>query len=176
MPADPQPVLTLSQGERLRRTAYAVTAVIGAVLALAVAVRLGHGDEPEWTLSTYDVWVTLAGFAGGFVGLRLTEHLFGHPGWRGALRALGGIVLICLTTPIVAGSLALPLYGTMFGPFMFGTTLFAVPLLGLIWAGTLLAVHFCLAPWRRERESLFRPVVRRQAAGFRARPESSGSP
>jgi hypothetical protein len=71
------------------------------------------------------------------------------------IRAVGGIVLICFTAPIVAGSLALPLYGTMFGPFMFGTTIVAVPLLGLIWAFTLLAVHLCLAPWRRERDSVF---------------------
>lgn len=176
MPADPIPRPTLTQGERLRRAAYAGTAVIGAVLALAVAVRLGHGESPGWTITTYDLWVTLAGFAGGFVGLRLTEHMFGHPGLRGALRALGGIVLICLSSPIVAGSLALPLYGTMFGPFMFGTTLLAVPLLGLIWAATLLAVHFCLAPWRRERESLFRPVLARGAGRLTARRGSSGSP
>jgi len=176
MPADQQTRLTLTQGERLRRTAYAATAAIGAVLALAVAVRLGHGGEPGWHVTTYDLWVTFAGFAGGFVGLRLTEHMFGHPGLRGVLRALWGIVLICLTSPIVAGSLALPLYGTMFGPFMFGTTLMAVPLLGLIWAGTLLAVHFCLADWRRERDSLFRPVMRGPAAGLMARRGSSGSP
>lgn len=173
MPADQTPHVALTHGERLRRAAYAATAIAGAVLALAVAVRLGHGAEDGPRLSTYDIWVTLAGLAGGFVGLRLTEHLFGHPGAWGFLRAAGGLVLICVTAPVVAGSLALPLYGTMFGPFMFGTTLFAVPLLGLIWAGTLLAVHLCLAPWRRERDSVFAKPDRR--AALRAPRGSSGS-
>ena len=174
MPADQTQRVALTQGERLRRAAYAVTAIAGALLALAVAVRLGHGQDDGARLSTYDIWVTLAGLAGGFVGLRLTEHLFGHPGAWGVLRAMGGLVLICFTAPIVAGSLALPLYGTMFGPFMFGTTLFAVPLLGLIWAGTLLAVHLCLGPWRRERDSVFAKPDRR--AALRARRGNSGFP
>lgn len=147
--------VALSQGQALRRAAYAVMATAGALLALAVVVRLGHTQDGVRGISTYDVWVTVAGIAGGFAGLRLTEHLFGHPGAWGALRALGGIVMICVTAPVIAGSLALPLYGTMFGPFMLGTTLVAVPLLGLIWAGTLLAVHLCLTPWRRERDSVF---------------------
>lgn len=155
MPSDFLPYETMSPGERLRRVAYAATAVAGALLALVVAVRLGHPADQGLWLSTYGVWVTLAGLAGGFVGLRLTEHLFGHPGLWGAVKALLGILLICLVAPVVAGSLALPLYGTMFGPFMFGTTIVAVPLLGLLWAATLLAAHMCLAPWRRERESVF---------------------
>jgi hypothetical protein len=170
MPTQPTIRIALSQGQTLRRAAYAVTAAAGALLALAVVVRLGHPQDGVGGLTTYDVWVTLAGFAGGFAGLRLTEHLFGHPGAWGVLRAMGGIVMICVTAPVIAGSLALPLYGTMFGPFMFGTTLVAVPLLGLIWAGTLLAVHLCLAPWRRERDSVFtmrdaRLTVRRGSSG-----------
>ncbi len=177
MPADLTQRVALTQGERLRRAAYAATAIAGALLALAVAVRLGHGRSDGVYLSTYDIWVTLAGLAGGFVGLRLTEHLFGHPGAWGLLRAIGGLVLICFTAPIVAGSLALPLYGTMFGPFMFGTTVFAVPLLGLIWAGTLLAVHLCLAPWRRERDSLFaEPDPRDRRSALRSRRGNSGFP
>jgi hypothetical protein len=171
--------VAISQGEVLRRAAYAATAAAGALLALAVAVRLGHAQDGIRGFSTYDLWVTLAGLAGGFAGLRFTEHFFGHPGAWGVLRAIGGIILICFTAPIIAGSLALPLYGTMFGPFMFGTTIFAVPLLGLIWAGTLLAVHLCLAPWRRERDSVFAvptPDPRRHKAGLRSRRGNSGSP
>jgi hypothetical protein len=149
------PRASITTGERLRRAAYAVTAAAGALLALAAALRLGPGPAGADGFSRYNLWVSLAGLAGGFVGLRVTEHLFGHPGAWGALRAIGGIALICFTAPVVAGSLALPLYGTMFGPFMFGTTIVAVPLLGLLWAVTLLAVHLCLGPWRRERDSLF---------------------
>jgi hypothetical protein len=175
-----------TQGERFRQIAYAAVAVSGALLALAVTLRLGHKADTPFTLSTYHLWVTLAGLAGGFVGLRVTEHFFGHPGAWGVLRALGGIIIICLTAPVITGSLALPLYGTMFGPFMFGTTLVALPLLGIIWAVTLLAVHLCLAPWRRERDSLF-TAPRRVTPGrampppippppFTPRRGSSGSP
>jgi hypothetical protein len=164
--------VALSQGQTLRRAAYAVTAAAGALLAFAVVVRLGHSQDSLLGVTPYDGWVMLAGFAGGFAGLRLTEHLFGHPGAWGVLRAIGGIVVICVTAPVIAGSLALPLYGTMFGPFMFGTTLLAVPLLGLIWAGTLLAVHLCLVPWRRERESVFTG----SAPGLRVRRGNSGLP
>ncbi len=90
MPVDQTQRVAMTQGERLRRAAYAVTAIAGALLALAVAVRLGHGQDDGFHLSKYDIWVTLAGLAGGFVGLRLTEHLFGHPGAWGLLRAIGG--------------------------------------------------------------------------------------
>lgn len=165
-----------TQGERYRQIAYAAVAISGALLALAVTLRLGHRGNAEQAVTTYHLWVTLAGLAGGFVGLRVTEHFFGHPGAWGMLRALAGIVLICLTAPVITGSLALPLYGTMFGPFMFGTTLVALPLLGIIWAVTLLAVHLCLAPWRRERDSLFTMPAAAASARITPRRGSSGSP
>jgi hypothetical protein len=179
MPADFPTRPRLSRGERLRLTAYAATAVAGALLAVAVSLHLGQRDDPHVALTAYDLWVMFAGLAGGHAGLHLTERYFGHPGLRGALQALGGIVLICLAAPVIAGTLALPLYGTMFGPFMFGTTLAALPLLGILWAMTLLAVHLCLAPWRRERDSVFAaPSVApaRRAAPVTPRRGSSGCP
>jgi hypothetical protein len=179
MPADSPTRPRLSQGERLRRIAYAATAICGALLALAVTLHLGQRDSAGFALTTYDLWVTVTGLAGGYAGLHVTEHYFGHPGLRGTLQALGGIVLICLAAPVIAGTLALPLYGTMFGPFMLGTTLAALPLLGLLWTMTLVAVHLCLTPWRRERDSVFVAPTAPQgkAAGqFTPRRGSSGYP
>ncbi|MCW1951376.1 MAG: hypothetical protein KIH44_008410, partial [Octadecabacter sp.] len=56
------------------------------------------------------------------------------------------------------GTLGLPLYGTMFGPFIVVVTLLGAPILAMLWAFTLLGIHILLASYQRERDSIFTPA------------------
>jgi len=60
--------------------------------------------------------------------------------------------------------MALPLYGTMFGPFTLFVSLFSAPLLALLWVNVLVGAHFLLAIWRTERDTIFDAVLPTDAA------------
>lgn len=143
-----------SRGERLRSLALALVALAGAVLCLASVGTLDPSRAgPAGTGAT--LWRLMAGALGGFVALRFNLDRFGWLHLRGWARMAGGSLLVTLFAPVVAGSLILPLYGTMFGPFALILTLIRHPVLALVWLGTLLAAHLLLQDHRRERATIF---------------------
>lgn len=146
--------IRLSRGERLRILALALAALAGAVLCLASVGaldpgRAGHAG-PGVTL-----WRLMAGAVGSFVVLRFNLGRFGWLHLQGWVRMAGGSLLVTLFAPVVAGSLILPLYGTMFGPFALVLTVIRHPALALVWLGALVAAHLLLQDHRRERATIF---------------------
>ena len=75
------------------------------------------------------------------------------------IRALRGIIAVSFVGTLIGGTLALPFYGTMFGPLMFVLTLVGHPGLAALWLATLIACHFLLQVWRRERAQSAEPVA-----------------
>ena len=65
------------------------------------------------------------------------------------------MLIVTFFGPIIAGTLALPLYGTMFGPFTLGLIFFASPMTAVFWLGNLLGVHVLFLTWHSERDSIF---------------------
>jgi hypothetical protein len=145
----------LSAGERRLALALIVMALYGAGIGLVAAVRLAHGGHLTGGLSAYDLWVVLAGALGTAVAFWLLRHRFGEAGPRGALRAAGGALAVSLVAPVIGGTLALPLYGTMFGPFTLAVILTGAPLLGLCWLSAMALGHVLLRRLVDERESIF---------------------
>lgn len=145
-------------GERGLIAAYAVVSLLGAGLAFAAVSGLGAGAGGP--LSPFEIWTIAAGAIGGAAGLGLSGELLGRPGRAGWRRAALGMVVASFAGSLVVGTLILPLWGTMFGPLALAVTLAGEPLLALIWACGLLAVHRLLIPWRRERDSIFVPLAR----------------
>jgi hypothetical protein len=58
---------------------------------------------------------------------------------------------------LIGGTLGLPFYGTMFGPFIVVVTLMGAPLLAMLWAFNLLGAHVLLGIYRSERDTIFTP-------------------
>ena len=148
-------LIKLTEGERSFLLAHLVTAVFGAGVALTAVMRMAQGAFFAGPMSAYELWIVLSGAIGGALGLFLNRHRMGQGGSTGAVQALGAIVLSNATGAVICGTLALPLYGTMFGPFTLIMILVSSPLLSLIWLANQLATHLLLARFHAERDSIF---------------------
>ncbi len=143
-----------TRGERLRILALVLAALVGAVLCLASVGALDPGRAGPAGPGPA-LWRLMAGALGTFVALRFNLGRFGWPRLRGWARMAGGVLLVTLFAPVVAGTLVLPLYGTMFGPLALVLTLIRRPALALLWFGVLVAAHLLLQDYRRERDTIF---------------------
>ena len=144
-----------TDGERRFVLAMLSMAVIGAIIGLAATLQLGSGVQFQQGLAPYDIWVVSSSAVGAMLGLWVMRHRMGHAGLSGLLQALVGGVGISFFGPLIAGSLALPLYGTMFGPFTLVTILFQAPGLAVLWLATLGMAHHLMRGWTAERDSIF---------------------
>ena len=145
----------LTEGERSFVLAHFATAIFGAGVAFVAVMRTGQGAFFAEPMTVYDLWIITSGAIGGALGLYWNRHRMGQGGSVGAIQALGAIVLSNVTGAVICGTLALPLYGTMFGPFTLIMILVSSPLLTLIWLANQLAAHLLLARFHAERDSIF---------------------
>lgn len=141
-----------SLGERRKFLAHLVTGVLAAMLALIVVMRVDPTAVLERPLSWYERWILLSGFLGGWAGVWIARDRLGR---RSAGDALIGLVLMTATGAIIGGTLALPLYGTMFGPFTIAVIFAASPLVAGLWLANGVAVHVLMRSWHAERDSIF---------------------
>jgi len=147
--------LNLTEGERGVLLAYVVVSVFGAGLALTVVSQLGGENTILRALGIYDMWVIIAGAMGSAMGLFISQRWLGHPGIAGWRKAIIGIPVVSFICAICGGTLALPFYGTMFGPFSVLVTFIGSPILGVFWTAILLSAHALMLEWRQERDSIF---------------------
>jgi hypothetical protein len=146
---------SLTEGERSFVLAHVATALIGAILAFSAVMRMGQGEFFAQPMSAYDIWIVLSGALGGALGLYLNRHRMGQVGTFGAVQALSAVVLSNVTGAVICGTLALPLYGTMFGPFTLIMILVSSPLVCAVWLINQIAAHLLLARFHAERDSIF---------------------
>ncbi len=147
--------LRLTPGEQSILLAFFGVGLFGAVMAVNVMMTLGGVAASMTPFSAYDYWIILSGAVGACIGLFGGRDWLGHSGARGAMKAAIGMLWISFMGGLVGGSLALPLYGTMFGPFTLFVSLFSAPFLALFWGCILIAAHLLLKIWRNERDSIF---------------------
>ena len=146
------PDLGYTQGERRMFLSYAITGLFGAGLALLVVYRLEEQSIFRRAFTAYEYWILASGAVGAMLALRMARDRLGRPGWRDP--ALG-IFATSFLGAIIAGTLALPIYGTMFGPFAMVMVFLASPLTAILWFANLLAAHFMMRLWHAERDSIF---------------------
>ena len=148
-----------TEGERARALAYITIALFGAGFAFLTVTRMYGARVLGAGLTWYDLWIVVSGGIGAAAALFLAGDRMGQPGFRGIYRALVGMIWVSFVGALIAGTLALPFYGTMFGPFTLGVTLTSAPLLAMLWFANLLSVHALLTRWHIERDSIFvKPV------------------
>ena len=142
----------LSLGERRLFLAHLWTGCFGAALALIVVLRLDPSAVLERPLVWYERWILVSGFLGGASGVWLARDRLGRPGFQDPL--IGLLMVTCLGA-IIGGTLALPLYGTMFGPFTLAVIFAASPLVAGLWLANGLTAHMLMKSWHAERDSIF---------------------
>jgi hypothetical protein len=147
----------ISRGERSFIVAMLGTSILGAMLACVAVMRLSEGSAETSASVAITYWTIFAGCIGGASGFWASyERWFGHAGPSGWISALIGALVVTGIGSVIAGTLILPFYGTMFGPFQLIMMVISYPSLGAIWLGMLLCAHGLLSQWRSERESIFR--------------------
>lgn len=142
----------LSKGEARLFLGCLFTALFGAALAFIVVLRLDSGAVFNRPMTTYEYWIVTSGFIGGAAAVYLSRHTLGHSGVSITLRGMASTTFLAA---LIAGTLGLPLYGTMFGPFTLVLIFAASPITAILWFCNLYAVHVFIREWQRERNSIF---------------------
>lgn len=132
-----------------------IIAGFGASLAFLSVLRLNK-DAVFAPTSHYGIWVFVAGGVGALVALQASIRLFGGRGFLGATSAIWGSIYLSVIGSLVAGTLILPIYGTMFGPLTLVGTLADTPLFALAWSLVLFFVHISMMERRESAVSGFR--------------------
>lgn len=161
----------LTQGERARALAFLLVGFCSGALGFLAVLHLDQTALFD-SLSWYQTWIVIGATLGGLLALFLSGDRLGQAGARGALRSLAGGLWLTFVGALIGGTLGLPLYGTMFGPFIVFVTLIGAPLLAFLWIFNLIGVHLLLRIYQDERDSIFVPDTfedKVQVTGFRGR-------
>ena len=145
-------------GEKRLLAAGMGVGICGGIVAFTIVTQLGQNKAMLRSVTDADLWFVTCGVVGALGGLYLGRRWMGHAGLTGALRCLAGLLVVSFAGALIGGTLALPFYGTMFGPMMFGLTLAANPAVALLWLNTLICTHCLIRVWRRERDMIFDPL------------------
>lgn len=153
--------LFLSAGERSFYTALVGVSFLSAIIAFQVVTRLSAGSHGVSSFTGFDIWAIIAGCVGGGVAFTLSyRRWFGFAGWRGFGSAVCGGIAVSFVGSLIAGTMVLPFYGTMFGPFQLIISMITSPLLCLLWWTNLISAHLLIVKWRDERDSIFESGTR----------------
>lgn len=141
----------LTRGEKSLAMAYAAVVAMSAGMTILVMSGVEGENaippEPTW----YDNWVIVAGALSGGIALYLARNWMGVLGAIGFARAIVGSIVVAFVAAVVAGTLILPVYGTVFGPFLLISEFVATPWLAVLWFAVALAAHFLISKWTEER-------------------------
>lgn len=141
-----------SLGERRFVFACLITAMLSAGLAFIVVLRLDPDVMFKRGLRAYEYWILASGALGGASGVWLARDRLGR---AGIALPLVGLIVMTFSSAIIGGTLALPLYGTMFGPLTVAIIFAASPIVAVAWLCNAFAVHMMLRSWHSERDSIF---------------------
>jgi len=145
----------LSEGERARVLAFILVAVLGVWMGLLMALRVEGGAAIVDGLSWYGRWIIAASVIGAVAALFLSGDRLGQTGPYAGTRVVTGAVWVSMVGAVIAGTLVLPLYGTMFAPFTLVITLATSPVLLAFWCVQFFCIHVLMVIYRRERDSIY---------------------
>lgn len=146
----------LSEGTRARVLAFVLVALSSGGLGFLAVVHLDQRALFEH-MTSYQMWIVVASAIGGMLALFLAGDRVGASGRHHVLRGMAGGVWVTFVGALIGGTLSLPFYGTMFGPFIVTVTLLGAPVLAVIWVFNLVAIHILLGTYQRERDTIFAP-------------------
>lgn len=154
-----EPRLALpNRAERSLIIAVALLCISGGWLSieslgkLQAAIPIITGDFAAW-------WLGVAGAVGAAAAAYSARNSFGRSGRYGAMIAVVGGVAATLVLGIVGGTIVLPIYGTMFGPWLTVVSAFEGNTAIVPWAAALYGFHRAIAYYQWDREARGAPPV-----------------
>ena len=132
------------------------TSLTGAILAQIAVLRLSEAVPSSQFELAFTFWAGLAGCIGGAIGIwYASDKWFGFSGLAGWVTASFGALAVTGVAAVIAGSLILPFYGTMFAPLQVIMMMIESPMLAVVWFGMMICAQGLLRQWRSERDSIF---------------------
>ena len=110
--------------------------------------------------SSWEIWTMIACGMGAAMALFYGRDRMGQPGRKGFMKALFASLWISFTGSLIAGTLSLPFYGTMFGPMSLIVAFVGNPILGVLWFLNLIGAHILLSSYQSERNSIYERIDR----------------
>lgn len=153
----------MTKGERSLLWSHLTVGFFGLGFGLIILLRINPGAIFSIGPTLYEYWLLTSGILGASLALRLAQHRLGRPGISDAVK---GMALVTFVAPILAGTLALPGYGTMFGPFTLCLIFWAAPITAALWFTSLTGIHLMMRQWHSERDSIFGPASEAQGFGL----------
>lgn len=147
--------LNFSPAERGVGLASGIIAFAGILVALFAVSLLSGAQHSVTDITLQNAWVCLCGALGALWAAYLCRDWVGHSGHYGHLWAALAAGAVTFLGSVAGGSLVLPIYGTMFGPFSVAMTFIANPAVAIVWCGALLSGHLAMIKWREERDTVF---------------------
>lgn len=144
----------ITEGARARMSAFAMAGVSSGGLGFLAVLHLDQMAIFD-PLSAYQYWVLASSAVGGILALYLAGDRIGRSGTLGFLQGIAGGIWLTFVGALIGGTLALPLYGTMFGPFIVLVTLLGAPFIAFVWVCNLVALHLLMRRYQAERDSIF---------------------
>lgn len=135
----------LTRGEKAYVVAYAAVIAMSAGVTLLIASGLEGINVLELEPTLFTLWTVFAGGLGGGMALRAAKGWMGKPGALGLTRAIVGSIAVAILAAIVAGTLIVPLYGTVYGPLLIVSEFIAKPWLAVVWFAVLIGGHYLMA-------------------------------
>ena len=142
-----------SIGTRALVKAYLLTAISGGGVGFLAVLHLDRQAFLE-ALTLYQYWVIVASAIGGVIALYLAGEKIGSSSHVSIVQRVAGSIWFMFVGALVGGTLALPLYGTMFGPFVVAVTLIGSPFIVLICVCNMIAINMLMSSYRSERETM----------------------
>ena len=150
----------VTDGERSVLISYVGVSIVGACLAFSVGLTLDSASALSTYPNLYDAWLAISGAIGAASALYLGRGFLGRSDVAGAIRVFLALPVISLTASLIAGTFALPIYGTMFGPLALFSTFVSNPLLAGVWITSIFGAHAAHAAYQQERDTIFTAIRR----------------
>ena len=141
-----------TDGEIYLGLACTVMAFMGAIVGYEILSLLVYDNANVFPINYYQIWAILTSVFAVSISFLCMSQQFGERGLTGIFKAIKGGLIVTFLYSLIAGTLVLPLWGTMFGPFAFIMLFVTKPFIAFIWVGSLLTAHMLMCGWRVERE------------------------
>ena len=141
----------LTKGEQSYAWGCAVIAALTATVTVLIMMGLDAPYKLQFDATNYTYWVIFAGALSGAVALYIARGWMGAMGPFGFARALVGSVTIAFVASVVAGTLTVPVGGTIYAPLAMVSAFLAKPWIAVLWFAGTLGAHYLMTALQHER-------------------------
>lgn len=128
---------------------WSALALSGACLSWLVEHDIAFGADRA------GLWARAIAVFTALAGVFYYRHQLGQPGWRGLARSLLVQSHITLMTALIAGSIVLPVMGTLYAPIVTFQLIFFPPITLLKTLAYAMVMHVLMRVWTQERPDAF---------------------